>query len=111
MPIPALAEELAGNTTLLTLTAHRTAGRLDLTYPSHWAGTPAPVGMAVGTQAVAEIGVQHVRDTPILGQFIGPAASPGAWFQLTDGDPPGDADAEPWATFNALMSHLRSTAP
>ncbi|GAA1763765.1 DUF6177 family protein [Streptomonospora arabica] len=87
---------------LTSMTVQRFAGRADLTYPPVWSGVPVPVGMAIGAETVAEIGIAHAEGAPAPGERVGPARAPAMWYPLGDG-----TDPEAWNAFRTLMAHLQ----
>ena len=108
-PLAALAEladRLAGDGTLLTMTVQWAAGRPDLTYAARWTGAPVPVGMAVGPEGVAETGLEHALAAGVEGRAIGRAAAPGVWYDLGE-----DLEPAAWQRFRELMRHLAPRAP
>ncbi|GAA2111789.1 DUF6177 family protein [Actinomadura alba] len=104
--LPRLAAEFAEAGTLLSMTVQRTAGRPDLTYSPRWCGAPAPVGLAIGTEAVREIGLEHAQAGPVAGKPIGPGRARAMWYPLGDG-----LDPAAWSLFSDLMRHLRPEGP
>jgi hypothetical protein len=97
-----LAGEFAYEGVLLSMTAQRTRGRADLTYPARWCGVPAPVGLAIGAEGVQEIGLEYALSAPAEGHLIGPERAPAVWYTLGDGQ-----DPEAWSSFSDLLKHLR----
>ncbi|MUL43246.1 hypothetical protein FZ103_19090 [Streptomonospora sp. PA3] len=97
-----VAGELAKRGVLTSMTVQRMAGRADLTYAPVWSGVPAPVGAAIGAEAVAEIGAARADDAPAPGERVGPSRAPAMWYPLGDG-----TDPDAWREFHALMKHLR----
>ncbi|GAB3439197.1 hypothetical protein GCM10027570_03190 [Streptomonospora sediminis] len=95
------AAEFAKRGVLKSMTVQRLAGRADLTYSPLWSGMPVPVGVAIGAEAVAEIGTARAEDAPAPGERVGPARAPGMWYPLGPGTDPGA-----WSEFSGLMSHL-----
>ncbi|WP_157036150.1 DUF6177 family protein [Streptomonospora alba] len=104
-PVERLREvvrEFAEQRVLTTMTAQRLPGRADLTYAPVWSGAPAPVGVAIGAEAVSEIGTAHAEDAPAPGERVGPSRAPAMWYPLGAG-----TDPETWREFRALMDHLQ----
>ncbi|MFC7329860.1 DUF6177 family protein [Marinactinospora rubrisoli] len=101
-----LAREFADRGGLLTMTVQRLTGRPDLTYSPHWFGTPNPVGMAVGSRGVSEIGLGAALAAPAEGRALGPESAPSVWYPLGDG-----TDPDAWSRLGALMAHLRPEGP
>ncbi|QBI52224.1 hypothetical protein EKD16_02040 [Streptomonospora litoralis] len=90
---------------LTTMTAQRLAGHPDLTSSPVWAGVPVPVGVALGAEAVAEIGTARADEAPSPGERVGPARAPAMWYPLGSG-----TDPETWNEFRTLMAHLQPAA-
>lgn len=97
-----LAAGFADAGVLLSMTIQRSRGRTDLTYPARWCGAPVPVGLAVGTDGVREIGLDHALAAPAEGRPIGREREPAVWYGF--GDEPA---AGAWTRFGELMRHLR----
>ncbi|MDN3356859.1 DUF6177 family protein [Actinomadura sp. DC4] len=97
-----LASGFADAGVLLSMTAQRTRGRMDLTHPARWCGAPVPVGLAIGAEGVREIGLEHALAAPAEGRPIGPEGAPAVWYGLGDG-----RDSGAWSCFSDLLKHLR----
>ncbi|TDQ52276.1 DUF6177 family protein [Actinorugispora endophytica] len=104
--LAALAEEFTRQGILQTMTVQRTTGRPDLTYEPYWSGVPIPVGMAVGAEGVAEIGLDRALAAPTRGRTVGPRRAPSVWYRIGDG-----TDPDAWTGFRELMTHLRPEGP
>ncbi|GAA4229869.1 hypothetical protein GCM10022254_23300 [Actinomadura meridiana] len=81
-----LVERLDAGFSLVSVLAQRVPGRDDLTVEPRWSGMPVPVGMAIGPEAQAEIGM------PVSGRA--------EWRDL-DGGPDG------WAEFARVIGALK----
>ncbi|MCW2939507.1 MAG: hypothetical protein JWN00_2492 [Actinomycetia bacterium] len=92
--LPGLIAGLAPEYRLLSLSAQLSPGRSDLTTEPRWAGSPAPIGLAVSV----ELG----GGSPVPPQL--PVRQLGAvwWYELGDGH-----SAEGWQRYQLLMRHLR----
>jgi hypothetical protein len=106
-PVSAVADLAAELTTrhgLRTLLAHLREARADLTVPPHFERPPVPFGFALGPAEVAEAGTGVAARPPLPATplQLGPAAKPGYYYPLGDGE-----SAEGWAVFEALLRHLR----
>ncbi|MCY9786885.1 DUF6177 family protein [Nocardiopsis sp. EMB25] len=97
-----LVGELTSRGVLQTMVVRRLAGRADLTYAPRWSGVPVPVGMAIGPDAVSDIGRDRALSAPVDGVPFGPPLTPSVWFRVGDGVEP-----DGWDRFRALMAHLR----
>lgn len=99
--LPALVKALTERELLRTLTVHRLHGRSDLTYAPHWVGPPIPVGIALGVEAVSEVGTEHAVKAPIRPVPFGSPMAPALWYSVGTG-----IEEESWPRFRALMTHL-----
>ncbi|MCW2902952.1 MAG: hypothetical protein JWO67_5217 [Streptosporangiaceae bacterium] len=98
--LPSLIGSVAAQHRLASLFAQLSPGRADLTTEPRWAGSAAPIGMAMGAEMGARPGPAGVPGHP-----IGDPRSPGMWFGLGDGRSP-----EGWQRYEELMRHLGSPA-
>ncbi|MEU6033912.1 DUF6177 family protein [Actinomadura sp. NPDC047616] len=105
LPLAVLAdvvERLVTDHGLVDFQAHARPGRPDLTAVPNDTGTAAPIGMALGSDAVREIGSERAFAPPgITARQLGHARFPGAWYQIGDGD-----DTNAWTTWRRLFEHL-----
>jgi hypothetical protein len=104
--LPELAARFAEEGVLLSMSVQRTPGRTDLTFPARWCGAPAPVGLAVGPEAVREIGLDHALAAPVEGRPVGPGRAPAVWYGLGDG-----RDPAAWSELTSVLGHVRPEAP
>ncbi|MEU5050071.1 DUF6177 family protein [Streptomyces sp. NPDC021096] len=103
--LPALADELVTRYGLASLVCQlREAGR-DLSVPPRLELPPVPVGFALGSEEVREVGRAHASRTPLREAPVrlGPASRPGYYYGLGDGEGP-----EGWEAMKTLMHYLRS---
>ncbi|RAY11952.1 hypothetical protein DPM19_26725 [Actinomadura craniellae] len=89
--LPGVAARVAGRFTLVSLLAQSVPGRADLTTEPRWTGLPAPLGLAVGTEAPEVPG--------------GRPAEP-LWHDLGNGH-----DLRAWERFGRLMRRFAGTGP
>jgi hypothetical protein len=61
------------------------------------------VGVALGVETVAALGVDRALDAPVRAVPVGPPMTPAVWYDLT-GD--GDHGSGGWAGFGALLAHV-----
>lgn len=99
-----LAGRLVREHRLVSLSAQVRVGRRDLTVPAHLQAPPVPVGFALGSDEVREIGAAHARRAPIAEKPVelGPTAAPALYFPLGDG-----TSGSAWTVFEGLVRHLR----
>ena len=85
-PLDALAEladALATEMSLLTMTVQWATGRADLTYTAHRRDVPVPLAIAIGPRDVAEVDVDPALTSLAAQTPIGSASAPGAWYSFT----------------------------
>ncbi|MGQ4268873.1 DUF6177 family protein [Nocardiopsis changdeensis] len=100
--LPGLVEALAGEGLLSTLHVRRGRGRPDLTFAPRWHGALAPVGMAVGPEAVARLGEEALASGPLSGEVL---AGPAVWYPVP-GSGPGEERYRSMALVAAQVRHL-----
>lgn len=100
--VRALAAELAGDYSLLSLFAQLGAGAADLTVVPRWTGIPGPTGMALGTAGLRSTGTERAYSPPnLVAHRIGTERAPAVWYDFGDGRSP-----ESLQRFDGLMRHL-----
>lgn len=100
--VAAVAERLAGDEPLVSLLAQVCPGRTDATWAPRLAGLPVPVGLAVGPDEVAHLGVDHALAAPApAARPLGDPARPAVWFDLGDGTTPAG-----WDHLAAVLQHV-----
>jgi hypothetical protein len=104
--LPGLVEELAARGDLRTISVRRRSGRPDLTYEPGSTDLTIQVGLGVGAEAVASLGVEHALSAPVEGVSFGPPLTPAVWYPIGDGTDPEDRRRS-----RELMEHLRPEAP
>jgi hypothetical protein len=103
--LPAVAEELATAEPLVSLLAQVCPGRADTTWAPRLPGLPVPVGMAVGPDEVARLGLDHALAAPApVAHPVGDPARPAVWFHLGDGTTPAG-----WDRLTAVLRHVGAT--
>jgi hypothetical protein len=98
-----LVRELTDRGVLHVMEVRRRRGRADLTRSPYRTGGPEPVGVALGVETVAALGVDRALDAPVRAVPVGPPMTPAVWYDLT-GD--GDHGSGGWAGFGALLAHV-----
>ncbi|WP_435108590.1 DUF6177 family protein [Nocardiopsis synnemataformans] len=98
-----IVRELTGRGVLHVMEVRRRRGRADLTRSPYRTGGPTPVGVALGVETVASLGVDHALDAPVRAVPVGPPMTPAVWYDLAGG---GNHDSGSWAGFGALLSHV-----
>ncbi|WP_435112253.1 DUF6177 family protein [Nocardiopsis synnemataformans] len=104
--LPGLVEELAARGDLQTISVRRRSGRPDLTYESGSTDAAIQVGLGIGAEAVASVGIDHALSAPVEGVPFGPPLTPAVWYPIGDGTAPEDRRRS-----RELMEHLRPGAP
>jgi hypothetical protein len=99
----AIVRELTDRGVLHVMEVRRREGRADLTRVPYRTGRPMPVGLALGVETVASLGVEHARDAPVRAVPVGPAMTPAVWYDLEGG---GDHEGHGWEGFGALLAHV-----
>jgi hypothetical protein len=100
--LPAVAGELAAREPLVSLLAQVCPGRADTTWAPRLAGLPVPVGLAVGPEEVARLGLEHALAAPVpVAHPIGEQPRPAVWYHLGDGTTPAG-----WERLTALLQHV-----
>jgi hypothetical protein len=103
--LPAVTEELAAREPLVSLLAEVCPGRADTTWAPRLAGLPVPVGMAVGPDEVARLGLDHALAAPVpVAHPLGDPSRPAVWFHLGDGTTPAG-----WDRLTAVLHHVAGT--
>lgn len=106
-----LVRELTDRGVLHVMEVRRRRGRADLTRSPYRTGAPEPVGVALGVETIAALGVDRALDAPVRAVPVGPPLTPAVWYDLTGS---GDHDSGGWAGFGALLAHVapaRSVSP
>jgi hypothetical protein len=98
-----LVRELTNRGVLHVMEVRRRRGRADLTRSPYRTGGPEPVGVALGVETVAALGVDRALDAPVRAVPVGPPMTPAVWYDLTGG---GEHGGEGWAGFGALLAHV-----
>jgi hypothetical protein len=105
--LPRAAEALAAAEPLVSLLAQVSPGPADVTWAPRLTGLPVPVGMAVGADEVARLGLAHALAAPVpVAHPLGDPAFPAVWLHLGDGTTPAA-----WERLNAAMQHLGAAPP
>ena len=100
--LPAVAGELATREPLVSLLAQVCPGQADTTWAPHLARLPVPVGMAVGSDEVARLGLDHALAAPVpVAHPLGEETRPAVWFHLGDGTTPAG-----WERLTAVLQHV-----
>jgi hypothetical protein len=103
--LPEVAEALATGEPLVSMLAQVRPGRTDATWEPRLAGLPVPVGLAVGADEVAHLGLDHALAAPVpLARRVGPQDRPAVWFHLGDGTTPAG-----WDRLAAVLQHVGAT--
>jgi hypothetical protein len=103
--LPSVAESLAAREPLVSLLAQVCPGQADTTWVPRLAGLPVPVGMAVGPDEVARLGLDHALAAPVpVAHPLGEATRPAVWFHLGDGTTPAG-----WERLTAVLQHVAGT--
>ncbi|MDA0564718.1 DUF6177 family protein [Streptomonospora sp. S1-112] len=101
--VEGVVEELAGNGSLLSFNVHRRRGRPDLTRAAHHTGPLIPIGVALGSAGVQQVGgLERATAAPVAPVRMGPRPAPALWYSLGDGTDPADR-----RHLKSLISHLR----
>ena len=98
-----IVRELTDLGVLNVLEVRRRQGRSDLTRVPYRTGRPMPVGLALGAETVASLGVERALDAPVRAVPVGPPMTPAVWYDLENG---GDHDGDGWEGFGALLAHV-----
>lgn len=98
-----LVRELTDRGVLHVMEVRRRQGRPDLTRAPYRTGGLTPVGLALGVETTASLGVGHALDAPVRAVPIGPPMTPAVWYDLDADD---DPDRDGWRGFGALLAHL-----
>lgn len=102
-----LVRELTDQDVLHAMEVRRRRGRADLTREPHHTGGLAPVGLALGVETVASLGVDHALDAPVRAVPVGPPMTPAVWYDLAgSGGPDNDPGGDGWEGFGALLAHV-----
>jgi hypothetical protein len=106
--LPEVAEALAAaGEPLVSMLAQACPGPADATWEPRLAGLPVPVGLAVGADEVARLGLGHALAAPVpLARRLGPQDRPAVWFHLGDGTTPAG-----WDRLAAVLQHVGATHP
>jgi uncharacterized protein DUF6177 len=105
--LPRAAEALAAAEPLVSLLAQVSPGPADATWAPRLTGLPVPVGMAVGPDEVARLGLAHALAAPVpAAHRLGGPVRPAVWLQLGDGSTPAG-----WEHLTAAMHHLGAAPP
>jgi Family of unknown function (DUF6177) len=103
--LPEAAEALAADQPLVSLLAQVCPGPPDATWEPRLAGLPVPVGLAVGADEVAQLGLDHALAAPVpLARPLGQQDRPAVWFHLGDGTTPAG-----WDRLAAVLQHVGAT--
>lgn len=101
--LPELAESLNAGHNLATMISQLRSARADLTTPTHHEPPPIPFSFTLGSDAVAELGLDRARSaladtapTP-----LGPATRPAVHYALGDG-----ADPTAWQRLRQINDHV-----
>jgi hypothetical protein len=97
-----VAEELATREPLVSLLAQVCPGQDDTIWAPRLAGLPVPVGLAVGPDEVARLGLDHALAAPVpVAHPLGDPSRPAVWFHLGDGTTPAG-----WDRLTAVLRHV-----
>lgn len=97
-----VAEELAAREPLVSLLAQVCPGLADTTWAPRLAGLPVPVGLAVGPEEVARLGLDHALAAPVpVAHPLGDPSRPAVWFHLGDATTPAG-----WDRLSAVLRHV-----
>jgi hypothetical protein len=100
--LPKAAEAVADRAALVSMLAQLRPGRADTTWEPRLRGLPVPVGMAVGPEEVARLGLDHALAAPApAARPLGQERHPAVWFQL--GDPTTPVG---WEHLTAVLRHF-----
>ncbi|MFW6642079.1 DUF6177 family protein [Nocardiopsis algeriensis] len=99
--LPAAVAELTAQGILRTMSVHRIPGQAP---EPRWTGFPAPVGVALGPEGVAEVGRDHALAAPVEATSLGPRLTPALWYRTGEGTSPED-----WKRLTWLTRHLRGS--
>ncbi|HEY8555812.1 MAG TPA: DUF6177 family protein, partial [Actinomycetes bacterium] len=100
--LPEAAEAVAERVALVSMLAQLRPGRADTTWEPRLRGLPVPVGMAVGPEEVARLGLDHALSAPApAARPLGHDRHPAVWFHL--GDPTTPAG---WEHLTAVLRHF-----
>jgi hypothetical protein len=84
-----VAERLVTEGAADSLYFQRTEGGPGVTAVPHWTGLPGPVGMALGTGSVREVGLTYAMSPPdVPARRIGDDSGSAVWYDLGDGTTP-----------------------
>ncbi|GAA1440443.1 DUF6177 family protein [Nocardiopsis tropica] len=98
-----LVRELTDRGVLHVMEVRRRQGRSDLTRAPYSTGGLTPVGLALGVETIASLGVEHALAAPVRAVPVGPPMTPAVWYDL---DAANDPDRDGWKSFGALLTHL-----
>jgi Family of unknown function (DUF6177) len=100
--LPEAAEAAAGRAALISMLAQVRPGRADTTWEPRLRGLPVPVGMAVGPDEVARLGLDRALAAPAPAvRPLGRDRPPALWLRL--GDPTTPAG---WEHLAAVLRHF-----
>ncbi|WP_326741790.1 DUF6177 family protein [Streptomyces sp. NBC_01768] len=105
--MPELAESLVARHNLATMIGQLRTARADLTTPAHHERPPVPLSFTLGPDAVADLGLDHVRRA-LAGTAptrLGPAARPALHYTLGDG-----TDPAAWQRLRQINDHLAASS-
>ncbi|MCW2916418.1 MAG: hypothetical protein JWN52_4486 [Actinomycetia bacterium] len=106
LPLTTLSKavsDLAAEHDLIEAVVHASPGRPDLTVAPAFTGLPLPIGIALGKEAVRQIGHDRAFTTPgVTTKAIGNRRNPAAWYTVGDGDTP-----EAWSVLAELMRRIQ----
>ena len=103
--LPEVAEAVAAGEPLVSVLVQVCPGRADATWEPRLAGLPVPVGLAVGADEVAHLGLDHALAAPVpLARRLGAPDRPAVWFHLGDGTTPAG-----WDRLAAVLQHVGAT--
>jgi hypothetical protein len=98
-----VADSLANSSTLLSFFAQGARGSTDTNAIPHWVGVPAPMALAIGSEALQANGIERAMaiTEDVQPVKIGPDAAPSVWYPIGDGKTQLD-----WNTYSRLFNQL-----